>query len=79
MNMVSQREGIARARRAKIGGRRADPTDSTTHSGAQDEVAIWLNRTLTDEEALALYEELKAKYPDSPDARNVDLYISRLK
>ena len=30
-------------------------------------------------EALALYEELKAKYPDSPDARNVDLYISRLK
>ena len=27
---------------AKIGGRRADPKDSTTHSGAQDEVAIWL-------------------------------------
>jgi hypothetical protein len=40
---------------AKIGGRRADPLDSTTHSGAQDEVAIWLDRVLTDEEALLLY------------------------
>lgn len=41
---------------AKIGGRRADPSDSTTHSGAQDEVAIWLDRTLTDEEALSLFD-----------------------
>jgi hypothetical protein len=41
---------------AKIGGRRDDPLDSTTHSGAQDEVAIWLNRTLTDAEALSLYQ-----------------------
>lgn len=40
---------------AKIGGRRDDPTDSTTHDGAQDEVAIWLGRVLTDEEALSLY------------------------
>jgi len=41
---------------AKIGGRRSDPTDSTTHSGAQDEVAIWLDRVLTDEEAMALWQ-----------------------
>ena len=40
---------------AKIGGRRADPTDSTTHSGSQDEVAIWLGRALSDAEALSLY------------------------
>ncbi len=40
---------------AKIGGRRADPLDSTTHSGAQDEVAIWLERALTNEEALSLF------------------------
>lgn len=30
------------------------------------------------EDALALYKELKLKYPTSPDARNIDLYISRL-
>lgn len=30
------------------------------------------------DEALALYKELKQKYPQSPDARNIDLYISRL-
>lgn len=41
---------------AKIGGRRAEPTDSTTHSGAQDEVAIWLNRVLTDNEVADLWE-----------------------
>jgi hypothetical protein len=41
---------------AKIGGRRDDPLDSTTHSGAQDEVAIWLDRVLTPEEAFSLYE-----------------------
>jgi hypothetical protein len=41
---------------AKIGGRRVDPFDSTTHSGAQDEVAIWLDRVLTNEESLLLYE-----------------------
>ena len=40
---------------AKIGGRRADPADSTTHSGAQDEVAIWLDRVLTAAEATSLY------------------------
>lgn len=41
---------------AKIGGRRADPYDSTTHSGAQDEVAVWLDKVLTPEEARLLYE-----------------------
>ena len=41
---------------AKIGGRKADPANSTTHSGAQDEVAIWLDRVLTDKEALSLWE-----------------------
>jgi len=41
---------------AKIGGRKADPANSTTHSGAQDEVAIWLDRVLTDKEVLSLWE-----------------------
>ena len=41
---------------AKIGGRRANATDSTTHSGAQDEVAIWLDRVLTDNEVADLWE-----------------------
>lgn len=41
---------------AKIGGRRANPTDGTTHSGAQDEVAIWLDRVLTDAEVATLWE-----------------------
>ena len=41
---------------AKIGGRRSDPADSTTHSGAQDEVAIWLDRVLTDQEAMSLWK-----------------------
>lgn len=49
---------------AKIGGRRADATDSTTHDGAQDEVAIWLGRVLTDEEAFSLF--LAATDPDFP-------------
>ena len=31
-------------------------SDSTTHSGAQDEVAIWLDRVLTDKEAESLWE-----------------------
>ena len=41
---------------AKIGGRWHDNTHPTTHSGAQDEVSIWLDRVLTNEEALSLYE-----------------------
>ncbi len=41
---------------AKIGGRKANAADSTTHSGAQDEVAIWLDRVLTDKEAESLWE-----------------------
>ena len=40
---------------AKIGGRREDPADSTTHAGAQDEVAIWLDRVLTEEEVQSLW------------------------
>ncbi len=40
---------------ARIGGRRADGTDSTTHSGAQDEVAIWLDRVLTNEEVATIW------------------------
>lgn len=41
---------------AKIGGRRENAADPTTHSGAQDEVAIWLDRVLTDAEVAALWE-----------------------
>ena len=42
---------------AKIGGRRSDPADSTTHSGAQDEVAIWLQReAFTEVEAQLLFD-----------------------
>ncbi|MGI9243030.1 MAG: hypothetical protein ACR2RV_19690, partial [Verrucomicrobiales bacterium] len=41
---------------AKIGGRRSDPTDTTTHSGAQDEVSIWLDRVLSDGEVATLWE-----------------------
>ena len=41
---------------AKIGGRRADPKDSTTHSGAQDEVAIWLGGVLTDADVQSLWK-----------------------
>ncbi len=40
---------------AKIGGRGADPTTPQTHSGAQDEMAIWLNRALTDAEVASLW------------------------
>ncbi|MFT7174010.1 MAG: hypothetical protein ACI9NQ_002240 [Paracoccaceae bacterium] len=46
---------------AKIGGRRAAAPDSTTHSGAQDEVAIWLNRVLTDNEIADLWESATAE------------------
>jgi len=40
---------------AKIGGRRDDPADSTTHSGAQDEVAIWIDRALSDDDVASLW------------------------
>lgn len=40
---------------AKLGGRRDNPTDTTTHSGMQDEVAIWIDHALTDAEAAALW------------------------
>lgn len=51
---------------AKIGGRRDDPTDPTTHSGAQDEVAIWLNRALTDAEAVSLWAAATAVSTSAP-------------
>lgn len=41
---------------AKIGGRRETATDSTTHSGGQDEVAIWLNRVLTEGEVQSIWQ-----------------------
>ena len=41
---------------AKIGGRHDDPSTSTTHSGAQDEVAIWLDRVLSEEEVASIWE-----------------------
>ena len=40
---------------ARIGGRRDNPNDSTTHSGMQDEVAIWLDRALTDADVATLW------------------------
>ena len=40
---------------AKIAGRRDAANDSTTYSGSVDEVSIWLDRVLTDEEARNLY------------------------
>ncbi|MFN0127443.1 MAG: hypothetical protein ACKV19_12235, partial [Verrucomicrobiales bacterium] len=51
---------------AKIGGRRDDPTDTTTHSGAQDEVAIWLNRVLTPAEVAALWRAARPELPAYP-------------
>ena len=58
---------------AKIGGRRDDPADSTTHSGAQDEVAVWLNRALSDQEAEYLYNvAIGAVQPSSPGDYNAD-------
>ncbi|MDG2382779.1 MAG: PEP-CTERM sorting domain-containing protein [Pirellulaceae bacterium] len=41
---------------AKIGGRFHNETHPTTHSGAQDEVSLWLDRALSDEEIGSLYE-----------------------
>jgi|GEM_PF-1708033 len=40
---------------AKIGGRGADPAAPQTHSGAQDDVSIWLDRVLTDAEVASLW------------------------
>ncbi|MCH8048083.1 MAG: PEP-CTERM sorting domain-containing protein [Planctomycetes bacterium] len=40
---------------AKIGGRHADPRATTTHSGAQDEVAIWIDRALSDDDVASLW------------------------
>ena len=40
---------------AKIGGRGPNPTSPQTHSGAQDEMSIWLNRVLTADEVEGLW------------------------
>lgn len=48
---------------AKIGGRRGNPTDSTTHSGWQDEVAIWLGKALSTEEAISLFDAAVGNTP----------------
>ena len=57
---------------AKIGGRREDPTDSTTHSGAQDEVSIWLDRVLTDEEVDVLWQAALGNFASLPGDYNSD-------
>jgi len=58
---------------AKIGGRRDNPTDTTTRSGAQDEVAIWLNRTLTNAEVQTLWKAAKGEFvPTKPGDYNKD-------
>ena len=62
---------------AKIGGRRDDPADTTTHSGAQDEVAIWLNRVLTPAEVATIWNAAR-RTPilsdnfNAPDINNFD-------
>ena len=62
---------------AKIGGRGPDPTATQTHSGAQDEVAIWLNRALTADEAQSLWRAAR-RTPilgdnfNAPDTANFD-------
>lgn len=56
---------------AKIGGRRDNPTDSTTHSGAQDEVSIWLDRVLTETEVQSLWTAARAVTP-ATDPTKVD-------
>ena len=56
---------------AKIGGRRDNAGDSTTHSGAQDEVAIWLDRVLTPEDAQKLWQAAITA-PTQPDGDDDD-------
>lgn len=51
---------------ARIGGRRQEGTDSTTHSGAQDEVAIWLDRVLTDDEVATIWQAATGGEPVDP-------------
>ncbi len=57
---------------AKIGGRRVDPLDSTTHSGAQDEVAIWIGQELTPAQAAALWSAATTT-SDAPGIRGIVL------
>lgn len=64
---------------AKIGGRRADPLDSTTHSGAQDEVAIWLDKVLTNEEVQTLWEAAQGDFaPAIPGDFNGDSILDNI-
>ncbi|MFT5041018.1 MAG: hypothetical protein ACI8TX_001989 [Hyphomicrobiaceae bacterium] len=53
---------------AKIGGRRDNAGDLTTHSGAQDEVAIWLDRVLTPEDAQNLWQAAITAPPIDADS-----------
>ena len=62
---------------AKIGGRGPDPTSTQTHSGAQDEMAIWLNRALTADEVNSLWRAARSTpiFGDNfnaPDTANFD-------
>ena len=47
---------------AKIGGRRDDPADSTTHGGGQDEVAIWLDQVLSEDEVASLWDAAREEF-----------------
>jgi hypothetical protein len=58
---------------AKIGGRRSSATDTTTHSGGQDEVAIWLDRVLTDEEILSLWQAVITAKPQRVEVTEVSV------
>ena len=58
---------------AKIGGRRFSATDTTTHSGGQDEVAIWLDRVLTDEEILSLWQAVITAKPQRVEVTEVSV------
>lgn len=57
---------------ARIGGRRDDAADSTTHIGAQDEVAIWLDRVLTEEEVQSIWTAAIGGAPCTPGTGDID-------
>ncbi|MCP4190759.1 MAG: PEP-CTERM sorting domain-containing protein [Planctomycetaceae bacterium] len=73
---------------AKIGGRHADPLATTTHSGAQDEVAIWLDRVLTEDEVQTIWNAAQGNFtPSNPgdfngdsvlDAADIDLLTAEI-
>lgn len=51
---------------AKIGGRGSDPNAPQTHSGAQDEMAIWLNRVLTADDVTLLWQAAQGNLTSVP-------------